>query len=382
VGSYTTRTGKLWKPVAGDTVNVTTDINNNMDNLDTYAMGFAQITNAAARPTTVWPGLCVFQTADQSTWVSNGTAPASASWIQIPNAATSTAVVLSLAATTTDALTSKITTDTTNRYVLNADGAMEWGPGAAAATDTNLYRSAQDTLKTDDSIVAVRNMGVGGNLSVGGGVGVLGLLNATTAPTANPTGGNILYSSGAQLTARDQNGLITRINGAVGLSPTAASHATFTTERVIATFTLPANDPVTGATYRMRVWGIGGLLNTSEFVFRTRINGLTGVQLATATVNNGTGSTTTSRPWVMDCYMACIGGGASATFFGQHMYMGHVNTSGALTSTTPAIRHDGASISTAVDSTTATDWVLTASCNTSSASNTLTVRGVMCERVA
>ncbi|MBU2529596.1 MAG: hypothetical protein KKD35_01045, partial [Elusimicrobia bacterium] len=43
------------------------------------------------------------------------------------------------------------------RYVLKADGLMEWGNGALAR-DTNLYRSAADTLKTDDDFV------VGGNI--------------------------------------------------------------------------------------------------------------------------------------------------------------------------------------------------------------------------
>jgi hypothetical protein len=43
-----------------------------------------------------------------------------------------------------------ITGDTLARWIVLADGKLEWGPGNAAR-DTNLYRSAADTLKTDDT---------------------------------------------------------------------------------------------------------------------------------------------------------------------------------------------------------------------------------------
>lgn len=40
------------------------------------------------------------------------------------------------------------------RHIVYADGKMEWGTGASATLDTNLYRSAADTLKTDDTFIA------------------------------------------------------------------------------------------------------------------------------------------------------------------------------------------------------------------------------------
>lgn len=48
-----------------------------------------------------------------------------------------------------------------NRMQIQADGKLQWGT-AAAATDTNLYRSAADKLKTDDSFEAVGDFEVGG----------------------------------------------------------------------------------------------------------------------------------------------------------------------------------------------------------------------------
>ena len=62
------------------------------------------------------------------------------------------------AAAGTDVFSSKISTDTQYRYIVNADGGIEWGAGGTSAPDTNLYRSAADTLKTDDMF------GAGGNI--------------------------------------------------------------------------------------------------------------------------------------------------------------------------------------------------------------------------
>lgn len=55
------------------------------------------------------------------------------------------------AATTTDVMTAKVTGDTATRYVVNANGILEWGPGNAAV-DTNLYRTAANKLATDDTL--------------------------------------------------------------------------------------------------------------------------------------------------------------------------------------------------------------------------------------
>lgn len=56
---------------------------------------------------------------------------------------------------------SRVTADTSARFFTQADGKIWWGPGNAIV-DTNLYRSAANTLTTDDSLT------VGGNLSVSG----------------------------------------------------------------------------------------------------------------------------------------------------------------------------------------------------------------------
>ncbi|MGK5530863.1 hypothetical protein [Streptomyces sp. URMC 129] len=47
------------------------------------------------------------------------------------------------------ALSIRVTGDTAGRLFINADGSLNWSTGAGSA-DTNLYRSAANTLKTDD----------------------------------------------------------------------------------------------------------------------------------------------------------------------------------------------------------------------------------------
>ena len=56
-------------------------------------------------------------------------------------------------ATTDNAFETIVTTDAQLRWFVRADGQMQWGPGNAAQ-DVTLYRSAADRLKTDDLIDA------------------------------------------------------------------------------------------------------------------------------------------------------------------------------------------------------------------------------------
>jgi len=63
--------------------------------------------------------------------------------------------------------------DTVPRHIVSADGTHLWGPGGAGAADTNLYRSAADTLKTDDNFLAVGSI-TGASLSISGAASIGG----------------------------------------------------------------------------------------------------------------------------------------------------------------------------------------------------------------
>lgn len=94
------------------------------------------------------------------------------------------------------------TEDSYNRFELDAAGMLEWGSGSATP-DTNLYRSAADTLKTDDSLVVGAaatigtTLGVTGQITVTGGVKETITTESTAASTLANYGVSVLGSSGA-----------------------------------------------------------------------------------------------------------------------------------------------------------------------------------------
>jgi hypothetical protein len=178
----TTRLG-LYKSLSdgSELVDYSQDIGQNLDKLD-LAVGF-QVVTSSTRPSAPYPGKPITESnTSYRTYFSNGTAPASGSWVEIPNSSGtfggdlvlsgSSAIDIGGAANgggygvlgssaTSDVLYSKVSGDSVGRFYISADGAHEWGSGSATR-DTNLYRSAANTLKTDDSLV------VGANLTVTG----------------------------------------------------------------------------------------------------------------------------------------------------------------------------------------------------------------------
>jgi hypothetical protein len=106
----------------------------------------------------------------------------------------STASVLFTRATTTNpTVRTQVTADTQDRLLVEAQGRLQWGSGAAVQ-DTNLYRLAADSLATDDSFTVGTNLTVTGNFAGPSGVGAfkrarkLGDTNrsSTTTPSDDP----------------------------------------------------------------------------------------------------------------------------------------------------------------------------------------------------
>lgn len=89
-----------------------------------------------------------------------------------------------LATAATTAYGSLVSGDTFDRFRHFADGGIEWGPGNAAR-DTNLYRSAANTLKTDDNLVVAQTLSVTGTAATGSQT-VTG--NLTVSGTVTGTG--------------------------------------------------------------------------------------------------------------------------------------------------------------------------------------------------
>lgn len=127
------------KSDGSELVSYTQDIGQNWDKVDAAA-GF-QVVTSSTRPSSPYSGKPITQSdTAYSTFFSNGTSPASASWVEIPNSSGTFGSDLKLASTA--------------QLVFGAD--------------TNLYRSAANTLKTDDSLIIGTNLTVSGNLAVTG----------------------------------------------------------------------------------------------------------------------------------------------------------------------------------------------------------------------
>lgn len=70
------------------------------------------------------------------------------------------------------------------------------------------------TFAGDVTIVTTKSLAVNGTASLGGGAGVIGLLNATTVPSSNPTGGGVIYTEAGALKYRGSSGTITTLGAA------------------------------------------------------------------------------------------------------------------------------------------------------------------------
>lgn len=161
------------KSDGSELVNYPQDLGGNWDAVDA-AMGFAPCTSTT-RPSTPYQGKGIIQTnTAYSTFVHNGTSPASGGWVEIPNSSSTFAGSLKLAAgqqlniggsaSTTpvailsgagaNVLSTRQSGDTQSRYLVGVDGTITWGPGGSTVGDTNLYRGGVNLLQTDDNFSA------------------------------------------------------------------------------------------------------------------------------------------------------------------------------------------------------------------------------------
>lgn len=346
MGTNTTRVG-LYKPLddGSEFVSVSTDLNQNSDKIDA-AVGF-QIVTSGTRPSSPYPGKPITESdTAYRTYFSNGTAPASASWVEIPNGSASynsnlnlaagkqlniggsgstAAYACNLASATGDFIISgRVTGDGSSRSTLRADGQLGWGPGSAA-TDVFLARAATGRLALT---------GTGAALTIG---------SATTRP----------------------------------LLSAATTLANSTTQTAIATYTIPAADAVVGAVYRIKAWGTLAVTGTPTMTFVCKLGGAGGATMVTfpaVTVRSGA----TDGFWELEFYLACATTGASGTWSPMARYTHNFLTSA--TTYTPIGPITSAPVTR--DTTVANDMVLCATWSAASASNTITCRGFAGERVA
>ena len=353
----TTRLGMYKSKSDGsEDVNYTTDIGQNLDKLDA-AVGY-QIVTSSTRPSTPYPGKPITESdTGYRTYFSNGTSPASGSWVEIPNSSgtfggdldLSSSSTLSIGAATLSrtaggslstntnfqsqrtvvgdvALSALLTGDTFDRARIYADGKLELGPGNAAR-DTTLARTATGRL-------------------------------ALTGTNAALTIGSATYRN------------------ALSSGPTTVANTV--TETVIATATIPASDAVAGAIYRMTAYGVASSTGTPNFTITARLGGAAGTSMASIGAS-ATASGISGRPWHAVYYLRCVSTGASAAWSPTFVVY-HSLTTAAQTGNN--IQLPNSTANQTVDSTVSQAMVLTWTWGTASSSNTATCTGVVFERVA
>lgn len=346
MGTTTSRVG-LYKPLdnGSELVNVAQDLNGNTDKLD-LAVGFQSCTSST-RPSSPYSGKPIMETdTTYRTYFSNGTSPASASWVEIPNssatynsnlkmalnkqinfnASGSTAYLAVLTTNTTDdILSTRATGDTASRFLVEADGTLSWGPGGASATDVSLNRPSA------------------GRLGISGTSAALTIGSATIRP----------------------------------IPSSATALANSTSQTVIAGYTIPASDAIAGAVYRVKAWGTLAVTGTPTMTFVCKLGGTLGttmVSFPAVTVRSGA----TDGYWDLEFYLACATTGASGTWSPMAKYTHNWVTSAT---TYTAVGPITAAPVTR-DTTISNDMVLCATWSAASSSNTITCRGMTSGRVA
>jgi hypothetical protein len=368
----TTRLG-LYKTSSdgSDLVNVVTDILNNYDLIDA-AMG-SRIVTSSTRPSTPYGGQHILESdTSYRSYLHNGSSPASGGWVEYPNSSgtyggqiwasratdtttyrvantfgggnTNPSLLTEHAAAAAISYGARVAGDSFDRLRIRADGRIDIGPGTGAR-DTNLYRSATDTLKTDDSFI----------------------VGATLAVTGTATiGGDLTLSSGRIYRNKT--------------STVATTVANTITETVIATMTIPANEGQF-AVYRIKAWGTAAnAATTPNHSWRLRIGGVAGGLLGTIFYTFGAASAGT-RTWSMEGLVTILTTGASGTWHGQLTGVSNINTNTTTNNTSAPVIQDSASSPTK-DTTTSQDLVITSTWSAAASANTLTCYGYTAERVS
>lgn len=112
------------------------------------------------------------------------------------------------------------------------------------------------------------------------GVGEIQLANASTVPSTNPTGGVDVYSTAGKLTTRNPQGLVQTLSSVVAAQTATNTVSGTAAETVLQTFTIPANDPITGTVYHITGYGVYTASGTPTLDFLVRWGGTAGTLIA------------------------------------------------------------------------------------------------------
>lgn len=201
------------------------------------------------------------------------------------------------------------------------------------------------------------------------------LLNQSATP-ATPAGGPQLYATGGVMTYVNPQGLVNTIVGSQGGLATAGitTVGNSASEAVLQTMSLPANDAVAGAVYKMVGWGAYSDTGTPTLAWGSRLGGVAGTSLSTIAATT-LGSGVSNLAWKAECLLNFLSATTAQVY--MEVLLGTSNSTNATTvlTSTP-------SAATTVSLTSTKAWVLTVTFSAASASNTISLLGGWSERIA
>lgn len=214
----------------------------------------------------------------------------------------------------------RVSGDSVNRFQLDSNGKIQWGPGGSTTPDTDLYRNAVGEVKTDNSLTAAGNVTVGGVLATAGASGVLVVNNATTLPTSTPVASFIGYGNNGYFKWRGGDGADYQTGSNISFVAAAGVNVTGTTANTIT--------------------GLSALLGTGTYLVNLNLSYLpTGTIGSTTTFNfafTGTASTTALNWQILQQGAAnavTMAGGSLSTIAGNMLSPTHVANGAGLTVT-------------------------------------------------
>lgn len=237
---------------------------------------------------------------------------------------------------TSAVLNGQVTGDSQQRVAVDASGKVSWGSGSAVS-DVNLSRVSAGVL------------GTSGALQITGDLKTLG-------------------------------GTSTRRNKLSAVTPVSNT----VTETVIAFMTIPANDAVIGAVYKIFAWGS---FNTAAATPTSAIKGYLGGTAGTLLCSTGAitqgAASKVHIPWSVTLYLTCQGPlGASCVWF-PHMTFPNVFASAATATPVSGVTLiEAGGDSVTVSSAASQDLALSYTWGTANGSNVLSCQGYHAERVA
>ncbi len=213
--------------------------------------------------------------------------------------------------------------------------------------------------------------------SFGTGDGVIGVANATTSPSTTPSGGFVLSSISTMPNVRTQYAVNEPIHSTLTMLAAGTAYASSNSEAALnnAIFNFPANSLIAGAVFRVTAQGAYSDILTPTFTADMRWGGLGGVLLGTSGAVV-CGVAQSNLGWRMEFLIRVVSIGATGTLECQGYFT--IDTTSVVA--TSSLMQNTAVIT--VDTTASKDLVMTGQWSANSASNTLTVRQFLVERIS